>query len=34
VSRTMRKIVPLRMKSVTTLYMTRRMMNCDIPPGY
>jgi hypothetical protein len=34
VSRTMRKIVPLKMKSVTTLYTTRRMMNCDMAAGY
>src|SRR5947208_15157717 len=30
VSRTIRKIVALRMKSVTTLYRMRRMMNCDM----
>src|SRR5262249_17964953 len=31
VSRTTRKIVPLRMKSVATLESTRRMMNCVMP---
>jgi hypothetical protein len=30
----MRKIVPLRMKSVAMLYTTRRMMNCNIAAGY
>src|SRR5688572_14708475 len=30
VSRTMRKIVALRMRSVTMLYSARRMMNCPI----
>src|SRR5262249_2536212 len=32
VSRTLRKIVALRMTSVTTLYSTRRMMNCAMSP--
>jgi len=34
VRRTIKKIVALRMRSVTTLYSTRRMMNCDMPSGY